>query len=1061
MSSPQPLNKLFLSVVFATHKAGGGSNDLYAPTFSLWRHIISHHKFSHFFLQDPLFPFINKMNEGSLLKDQGGEGLNPTTEKVHGQSLGHSPCGGSFQPLGFCIYKSATTRGPHNRINKSNSCLGPSHLTRGFVKFLWFVTLLDCFGFAASESGGGLPLSFARRFQFDGTGCSNFQWTVDREELQLTAQWKSEPGAQWTAFGISENGGMKGADIVMVQVGQDGSFAAHDMFSTQFGLPALDLLQNVKLLEATYDNEDRLQVTIKRAIDTCDSQDIAVESHKQYLICASGHLSDDGVIQYHGLQRATGVVNLMVDESLFARDWTPSSANISKTYLGMGLIMQGDLNTAMAPLPLDIQMTNVSIVSLSSTNYRCRAFRVTQQMTFTALEGVRGDGRTPRNGDTNEFLHHTILFHCDNPTESVFSQIDRDPWDCIDEMPACKMVASYAVGAGLFEAPTGLHFSLMIGVYVLLIHYENPYGKPIMNDTSGLRLWINPPAITNTKPAQVGTHVALLESITIPADPEQKEITLQYLISAEATMKVLPPGGVQAFGSVLHMHELGVRGRVGLIRNGTHIMDVYNHNSFDFHRQSFDFTRWKFLPGDALVISCTYKPLTTRDSRGGLRTADEMCSYFAVWSPATPNYGTAMGSCVKEGEPFLNSHIGNNITVHSPIPNSLHEVIPLSSHRKNTCKTFVMEDVSINEITYADPAIYAQLMIIAAFAAVSVLSTRRVLVRLRIETSELREQRNAVVYIGQLLFSTVVLPILCWDLASIFPEDTSMDAVDPNQHVMTRGIIVTQAILYLLELFYRIGARWSLILHHLMTSSAVIYLNVVGNINYNILCLKVGICLALLAVTEQPLYIILLLRLAGYGETGKKSWPIFCYIASFLFIVVRVLVVLLVTILLTQQSSASDIAWNVGKVSFSEWNSASVSFFSSPTVVRCMVVILLLGILLSNYFAVRAMLYMAKPKLKKEPELPLEPMTSDLIDPTTQDDLPEGKVQVATGSLENTHDNDNSNTFLSFIALSSSSQLENTDNDDDFNTFLSFIAPSSSSQLDQFFSSEESKVVGA
>ena len=843
-------------------------------------------------------------------------------------------------------------------------------------------------------------IELERRFTLDGNGCSDLEWTVDLEALQITIRWKSSPNAEWTAFGISENGGMKGADIAMIKKQQTKSsnsssgFEVQDLVSSEFALPGLDLLQHVELLHASHDVQDgRLQVTIRRDIDTCDQQDIKVQPHKQYLICASGSLSSvDGTTPlYHGRQRSTGLVNLMLDEEiLFEREpQAPSKTN--KTYLAPGVTVHEDLNTGVAQF-VDIQMPNISVNSNIVSSYRCRVFNLTQPMKFTAYEMVWGDdGKTQSSSnETNDILHHQILFICKDPAVLSEAQQNGEVWDCDTEMPACDVAAAYNRGPRHLVIPSGIHFPLETGTFIHQVHYENPYGKPISSDQSGFRFLLEPSSnnstnalSSQTQPAMIAFHEGMVESLDIPADPLQREITLQFLISAEATKDILPPGGVQVFAGAIHMHKLGVRGRVELIRNGNHIMDVYNTHSFDFDRQAPDFSYWRFLPGDALIISCTYKPLKDRNVHGGTRTADEMGLFYLAFAPAVPNYGYSMGVFVKEGEPFLNTHVsGENVGVHSrylnyshyqyqPIPKQYDSVVPLKQYRKNVCETFVRQDLIISPITYSDPAVFAQVIAFVAFAVVSFLGCQTVLTRIGV-CGDLRERRNAVVYIGELIFSTVVLPFLCWELVQIYTEDDTFDTIHPHSHIVARGIMVTQNILYLLELLYRIEVRWSLVLHHLMTSLTGIYLNVVFTQNYQLLVLKFAISLSLLAVTEQPLYLVLLLRLIPrYREYLSKAWPTLCRIACAIFVATRLVVLSLMIVLLTQQSQSTDIAWRFPQTSLGHWKIHPSPVLGSSQGINAILIILMCRILFSNYFAIQAMLHMARwkptaPELGKE-----------------------------------------------------------------------------------------------
>merc|ERR1712176_160530 len=132
---------------------------------------------------------------------------------------------------------------------------------------------------------------------------------------------------------------------------------------------------------------------------------------------------------------------------------------------------------------------------------------------------------------------------------------------------------------------------------------------------------------TKSKRSSIKYHYADWESIKIPADPHQKEITLQYQISADLTERLLPENGVQALGGFVHMHQHGSRSRVELIRDGEHIMDILNHRSYDFDMQAYTWKPYTYLPGDSLIISCTYNPLPDQDIVGGPTGSDEMCIF--------------------------------------------------------------------------------------------------------------------------------------------------------------------------------------------------------------------------------------------------------------------------------------------------------------------------------------------------------------------------------------------------------------------------------------------------
>ncbi|CAB9517528.1 Tyramine beta-hydroxylase [Seminavis robusta] len=829
---------------------------------------------------------------------------------------------------------------------------------------------------AAAVGGANSPSVFERRFDLDGQGCSDIQWTVDMDNRELLLSWKSTAGAEWTAFGITNFGTMKGADMAVVKYMYDntdsgGSFMVEDRYSKNASMPQLDVLQNVELLSAEYDQDDRMVVVIRRPLDSCDSHDIKVEPHKQYIICSSGQLEGEE-LSYHGPARSSGVVNFMVDEDLlFDQGFETPLANSTKMELSDGVLARGNVDTATSPFPVDIQMRGLKLDPQVVTHYVCATFDLPMDLRFASVEDVWDDGRTTNGSDTNSVFHHMHLHYCDDPELVEPEHQDGTPWDCFDKMPRCGIKASYAKGTGKNTVPSGLHFELPKGKYILQVHYENPFHKPIVNDRTGMRVWVQPPALmTRTSSAGLLQFDALHDSIHIPQDPEQKELTFQFQISADATREYVPDGGVLVFGSLFHMHLLGSRGRVELIRDGERIQTVYRSMSYDYDRQVPDWNRWRLMPGDAVVITCTFTPLKDQDVHGGFRTLDEMCGVHMGTAPGIPNLARAMGAFVKPNEPFLNSFMGPAVVNARMLNYSSYNFLPNPADRsydtktgfgENLCHTMVRAKMHPSTFEFSDAALCAQLVMLGAFFFTRLLSWRPVAKQLCIDSPDRRTRRNSIVYIGELLFSSVALPMACVTLVQMFPDNGYYNAVDPNTYRFMRGLVTMQCILYILELFYRIQVRVSLVMHHVLTVSATIAIYALENHTYSDVAYKFGSTLLLLAFTEQPLYIVLLLRNIGYRERNPKGFSRMCKLSTAVFIASRIVVIGLLIALVIQQSDESSSAWRVRNESFSEWWNRSDSAVS-PAFVNGITLTLTCGILCANVFAAKALLHMAKTK---------------------------------------------------------------------------------------------------
>lgn len=164
-----------------------------------------------------------------------------------------------------------------------------------------------------------IPSTFERSVTMDGEGCQNVEWTVNKETMKITFRFESSEGADWVGFGLSENGGMKGADLAIVRKKKT-EFIVEDRVSIENTLPKLDALQNVELLHAEIHNQ-RIVAVIRRDLNTCDLDDIPIQPNKQYLVCTSGATDSVGELVYPEptsaeAKTSKALVNLMLDEDL-------------------------------------------------------------------------------------------------------------------------------------------------------------------------------------------------------------------------------------------------------------------------------------------------------------------------------------------------------------------------------------------------------------------------------------------------------------------------------------------------------------------------------------------------------------------------------------------------------------------------------------------------------------------------------------------------------------------------------------------------------------------------
>lgn len=491
-------------------------------------------------------------------------------------------------------------------------------------------------------------------------------------------------------------------------------------------------------------------------------------------------------------------------------------------------------------------------------------------------------------------------------------------------MPACDATFNHAK-SGLIQAPPGTSVKMHPGTFVLQVHYDNTYHVPIENDKSGIRFWVLPKEqAALTESGNIVNHVGQLSSIRIPADPLQREYPLQFMISSEATKATLPETGIQVFGVSLHMHKAGLRGRLQLIRNGENILDVYDYRSYDFDLQAPNLKRWRMLPGDAMVVTCIFKPNKYTDIVGGLRTEDEMCNWAIGFSPELPNYRSGVGYLVSPDEPFKNSFIGNvpNSTRGLYMPEEMAPFKPdprgwvdLRDYREDFCYKSVRDESNLFEFHWGDAGVYALYTAMITFFCCFCLERFLPAIKMMGDT---RTKRNAVVGIIQLVFSTAFLIPLLVLAAPIFNSNLTFKAYDVETYNELRGLIATQILLYIFELFYRVNIRIEVIIHHMLTTGLFIFLNYVAAYSFAFeYATKMGAILILLAMLDQPKNAALVTKYLGYEKA--RWWPNFCKISAIWYIASKLVIISIAIFFMAEAEDGSDASWNVPEHSFSKW----------------------------------------------------------------------------------------------------------------------------------------------
>jgi hypothetical protein len=94
-------------------------------------------------------------------------------------------------------------------------------------------------------------------------------WKIDGDRIHLAA---AVAATGWISFGLSESGGMKGADMFVYTAANN---EVVDMYDTAYEKPSEDYCQDWKLKNATIADEDGFVVVeVSRSLTTDDDQDL-------------------------------------------------------------------------------------------------------------------------------------------------------------------------------------------------------------------------------------------------------------------------------------------------------------------------------------------------------------------------------------------------------------------------------------------------------------------------------------------------------------------------------------------------------------------------------------------------------------------------------------------------------------------------------------------------------------------------------------------------------------------------------------------------------------------
>ncbi|GAU95204.1 hypothetical protein RvY_06862 [Ramazzottius varieornatus] len=436
----------------------------------------------------------------------------------------------------------------------------------------------------------------------------------------------------WLAVGISPNGGMNAADVLLAWVDdktgiptvQDRWLIAPKPYSPRTVNLSLDSTQDWVLVTGSQ-NATHTTVRAVRKLVTCDTQDRSFTADTTRLIF-SMHPQDPATPTSITKHTYRGTRSLLM---------------LSESYLVNSSAINSDTGPEFSNL--DLLADRVSISTETRTMYFCSLIKLP---TFTRKHHIVTT-RPVINRGNEGVVHHMLAYICNDKIDDNFPD---KAFDCsFDQLNPLRdqvmgnctaIIATFGIGSEPSHYPPEAGYPLtpeLSGRYVFLeSHYDNPEGKSVI-DSSGIALTITTKLRPHDAAIMMTGYSDITFSMMIP--PQMQDFVTYSRCSKDCTGAILPPTGINVIKVFLHTHTIGQRIYLRHIRGGKELPPLAKDETYDFdYQESQTINPPKvILPGDELIQHCHYNSMSRRNvTFGGWGTPEEMCMSFVTYYPANP-----------------------------------------------------------------------------------------------------------------------------------------------------------------------------------------------------------------------------------------------------------------------------------------------------------------------------------------------------------------------------------------------------------------------------------------
>ena len=427
-------------------------------------------------------------------------------------------------------------------------------------------------------------------------------WSLTETHVELAVAVRA---TGWLSFGLSENGGMRGADLLIFQAKDPKTVMdAHIQHTLQ---PIQDTCNNWQFVNSIVE-DDFLIVQARREIDTNDLQDrplvydATFDEPASLVIAAWG---DSEQYTYHGASRSRGNIRWYADpeeQTTFPQ-----------------LMQQADGY-------FEIKAGNHHIRADTDTEYANFCFSWDDIVAQGIPEGTFSVIGMETIVDKAEHLHHHVVLASDKEMNGV--PCEEYSFDDFKEN-----IDVWAKGGPPLPMPQDVGLSIGENGYKsfrLEIHYDNPQFKNT-TDNSGVRFYY----VKEQRPQEVG--FLRLGDIRYRLRDQQigDGVTQHDFYCPGSCSNIMLQQDVTVFRENIHMHALGRSGYSEVIRNDQ-VIHTGTVDYFDFDQQGNQIIQtspYTLKKGDAIRTVCNYDTASHKNATFGKAAENEMCIGYLIYYP--------------------------------------------------------------------------------------------------------------------------------------------------------------------------------------------------------------------------------------------------------------------------------------------------------------------------------------------------------------------------------------------------------------------------------------------